>query len=126
MVLSYVFIFIFSYVIEASGTACGLDWRDNDTSFFKMLLWVNSLFAIIAVFAMWAAFSHDVPTAESGKKEEEWFTDKSLNWVNWVKFIIIERIFLCTYNMCSPKLLRRLSLLHRNVFEENMTKYRSV
>ena len=70
-------------MIEESGTACGLDWRDDDRSFFKFLLWINSFLAVIAALALWSTFTHrdDKGTADVGEEEEEWFTEKQLNWV---------------------------------------------
>ena len=68
-------------MIEESGTACGLDWRDDDRSFFKFLLWINSFLAVIAALALWSTFTHDKDAVEVGEGENEWFTEKQLNWV---------------------------------------------
>lgn len=68
-------------MIEESGTACGLDWRDDDSSFFKALLWINLFLTVIAMVALRAAFSQGGAITEAGQQEEEWFTEKQLNWV---------------------------------------------
>ena len=86
-------------MIEESGTACGLDWRDEDRSFFKAMLLINSFLAVIAALSLWATFTHDEATAGVKETEEEWFTDKQLNWVFLNHFTLKIGILLQVYKL---------------------------
>jgi hypothetical protein len=71
----------FSYTIESSGTACGLNWHKDDQSHRSLFIALPVMSIVMFVISLWAlrvAFSTKTPEKMD---EKDWFTNNQLNWV---------------------------------------------
>ncbi|XP_045162043.2 visual pigment-like receptor peropsin [Mercenaria mercenaria] len=78
-----------SYVIESSGTACGLNWHKDDQSHRSLFITLPVVSIVMFLISLWSlrtAFSRPTPEKID---EKDWFTNNQLNWIAMANLIIV-------------------------------------